>query len=138
MTLARPRLIPSPLRPPCNFISSSIQIRQAGCRSLPHHEGPNLGKSLLVSRRNYQRAIISLPLNQPGVHNPGICRVHTSTIGAVCGKNARWIAVPAAPIFISNSGQIVSGLPRSIFIDKQLQRSAGAIKAGGGVCVHST
>ena len=40
-------------------------MRQAGCRSLPHHEGPNLGKSLLVSRRNYQRAPLSPSIN-PG------------------------------------------------------------------------
>ena len=38
----------------------------------------NLGKSLLVSRRDHL-ALISLPINQPGVHNPGTCRVNTSS-----------------------------------------------------------
>ena len=39
----------------------------------------NLGKTSLVSRRDHL-ALISLLINQPGVHNPGTCRVNTLSV----------------------------------------------------------
>ena len=94
----RPRLIISPLRPPCNIIYHHNQTGRS--RSLPHDEGPNLGKSLLVSR-----PILPARTYSPSKSTRGIllwdCRGRTTSIGAVCGKNACWIAVSAAPSYLS-------------------------------------
>ena len=91
-----------------------IIIRQAGCRSLPHNEGPNLGKSLLASRPILPARQL-LPLYETlGILPMGFAvvtpRQLTPSVGRTrAGSRFRRLHHLHRQIFIDKSDQITSG-----------------------------
>ena len=71
-----------------------------------------------LSAVRYYQHVIFLPHTKLYASHLGICRGNPTSIGAVCGKNTRWIAVSAVSISINNGGQIASTSSTStIFIN---------------------